>query len=86
MLNRFMSLLALAAALLTVPLLLACTTEDNFRASLYNVHSQETTVYTTNTGTKYHRSSCRYLKQSKNKTTIKKAIAAGNSACKVCKP
>lgn len=47
---------------------------------------QETVVYITNTGTKYHKSTCRYLSQSKIKTTLKKAKAAGNDACKVCKP
>jgi hypothetical protein len=48
--------------------------------------TQESVVYVTRTGTKYHKSSCRYLSQSKIKTTLKKAIAAGNGACKVCKP
>ncbi|SDM06777.1 hypothetical protein SAMN05421813_105147 [Daejeonella rubra] len=55
-----------------------------FPNDLYKV--QETVVYVTNTGTKYHKSSCRYLNQSKIKTTLKKAMAAGNGACKVCKP
>jgi methylphosphotriester-DNA--protein-cysteine methyltransferase len=44
------------------------------------------TVYTTKTGEKYHKSNCRYLKQSKKETTIKKAKAQGYQACKVCKP
>ena len=44
------------------------------------------TVYTTKTGEKYHKSSCRYLKYSKKETTIKNAIALGYDACKVCKP
>ena len=35
------------------------------------------TVYTTKTGEKYHKSNCRYLKQSKKETTIKKAKAQG---------
>lgn len=47
---------------------------------------KEEVVYTTRTGSKYHRSTCRYLSQSKIKTTKEKAIKAGNTACKVCKP
>jgi hypothetical protein len=44
------------------------------------------TVYTTKTGEKYHKTSCRFLKYSKKETTIKKAKALGYVACKVCKP
>ncbi|PZD76622.1 Ada metal-binding domain-containing protein [Mesonia sp. K7] len=43
-------------------------------------------VYITKTGNKYHKSSCRYLKNSKIKTTKTEAKAAGYTACKVCKP
>ncbi|WP_452233158.1 hypothetical protein [Lacinutrix sp. MEBiC02595] len=44
------------------------------------------TVYTTNTGEKYHKSSCRYLKYSKKEYTLEKAIELGFKACSVCKP
>ncbi|WP_435412699.1 hypothetical protein [Psychroserpens mesophilus] len=44
------------------------------------------TVYTTKTGEKYHKSSCKYLKYSKKEVTIKKAMELGYSACSVCKP
>jgi len=44
------------------------------------------TVYTTKTGEKYHKSSCKYLKYSKKETTIDKAKALAFVACKVCKP
>ena len=44
------------------------------------------TVYTTKTGKKYHRESCRYLKHSKNAIKLEKAKAFGYEACKVCKP
>ena len=44
------------------------------------------TVYTTNTGEKYHKSSCRYLKYSKKEYTLKKVKALGFTACSVCKP
>jgi hypothetical protein len=43
-------------------------------------------VYTTETGEKYHKSSCRYLKYSKKEITIKKVKALGYAACKVCNP
>ncbi|WP_452223501.1 hypothetical protein [Lacinutrix chionoecetis] len=43
-------------------------------------------VYTTKTGEKYHKSSCRYLKYSKKEYTLKKALALGFVACSVCKP
>jgi hypothetical protein len=43
-------------------------------------------VYITRTGAKYHVSSCRYLRQSKIKTTKKTAMKDGYSACKVCAP
>jgi hypothetical protein len=48
--------------------------------------TKETVVYTTKTGEKYHRDGCRYLRQSKIKTTKKEAIKNGYGACKVCKP
>lgn len=44
------------------------------------------TVYITKTGSKYHKSTCRTLKKSKIKVTLKQAKADGNEPCKVCKP
>jgi len=49
-----------------------------------NVSAQ--TVYTTKTGTKYHKNNCRYLKYSKKELKIKEAKSLGYVACKVCKP
>lgn len=43
-------------------------------------------VYVTRTGEKYHKSGCRYLSQSKIKTTRAQAEKDGYTACKVCKP
>ncbi|QDT40707.1 hypothetical protein Pan241w_07650 [Gimesia alba] len=43
------------------------------------------TVYITNTGTKYHRGSCRHLKKSKIAITLERARAQ-YSPCKVCNP
>lgn len=42
-------------------------------------------VYVTDTGSKYHRSWCSYLK-SKNPITKEKAISQGYSACSRCNP
>jgi hypothetical protein len=43
------------------------------------------TVYITRTGAKYHRDSCRYLRQSKIATTLKDAVARGFGPRSVCK-
>lgn len=43
-------------------------------------------VYITNTGKKYHKNRCRYLKKSKIKKTLSWAKKHGYKACKVCKP
>jgi hypothetical protein len=48
--------------------------------------TKDSVVYTTKTGEKYYRDGCRYLRQSKIKTTRKEAIKDGYGACKVCKP
>ncbi len=44
----------------------------------------ETTVYVTNTGTKYHRYGCQYLRQSCIEKTLSEAQAEGYGACSVC--
>jgi len=44
------------------------------------------TVYITNTGSKYHRESCSYLKQSKIAIDESDAIARGYTACSRCNP
>jgi hypothetical protein len=46
---------------------------------------QAQTVYITRTGTKYHRSDCRYLHSSKISTTLADA-KLNYTACSVCKP
>lgn len=45
-----------------------------------------TIIYTTNTGTKYHRDGCRYLSSSKILISIENAIAKGLTPCSVCNP
>lgn len=44
------------------------------------------TVYITDDGTKYHRSGCRYLKDSKHEISRADAKAQGYEPCKVCNP
>lgn len=43
-----------------------------------------TYVYITNTGSKYHRGTCRYLWNSKIKIKVSSAKAQGYTACSVC--
>ncbi len=79
-------LLLCAAFVLAAKSLLAEPVRINSTFPVNAYRLQETVVYITNTGTKYHKSSCRYLSQSKIKTTVEKAVASGNGACEVCKP
>ena len=44
----------------------------------------ETIVYITETGSKYHRSTCRTLKDSRIKTTLDSALSNGYTACGIC--
>lgn len=47
---------------------------------------KETTVYITDTGEKYHRGSCRYLRKSKHSISLSEAKSMGYTPCSVCKP
>lgn len=44
------------------------------------------TVYVTDTGHKYHKKNCSYLKYSKNEITLSEAIDENYSPCLVCVP
>ena len=44
------------------------------------------TVYITKPGTKYHKSDCRYLSQSKIAVDLKEAVDRGYTPCSVCRP
>ena len=57
---------------------------DDNNTSLVETDSYE--VYITKTGSKYHRGSCSYLKQSKIGITKSDAIAQGYTACSRCNP
>jgi len=43
-------------------------------------------VFITNTGNKFHKAGCRYLKRSSSAVSREDAIKRGYKACKVCKP
>lgn len=43
-------------------------------------------VYITDTGHKYHKEKCSYLKLTKNKITLAEAIEDGYTPCLVCVP
>jgi len=48
--------------------------------------NNDVVVYRGNTGTKYHRSGCRTLKNGQIEMTLSEAKDMGLEACKVCKP
>jgi hypothetical protein len=47
---------------------------------------RKVTVYITDTGAKYHSTSCRHLRRSKHPISLRDAKAQGYGACKVCRP
>jgi len=54
--------------------------------STRSIASASETVYITNTGHKYHRDGCRYLRYSQSSISESKAIERGYGACSVCNP
>lgn len=48
--------------------------------------ANECTVYIANTGSKYHRSGCQYLKKSQNAISLSSAKAQGYTPCSRCNP
>ena len=66
-------------------------TREEIRAKIqvtsnYSADDEDTTVYITRTGSKYHRGGCRYLKRSKIPMSLKDAVSSGYAPCKVCSP
>lgn len=55
-------------------------------ASSGQSQTQSVTVYVTDTGSKYHRSGCQYLRQSQHAISLSSAKAAGYTACSRCGP
>lgn len=63
----------------------ACGAEAEAQRQQKTVNqSTELTVYITNTGSKYHRSDCRYLRQSSHPISLLSAKSPGYEPCKVC--
>lgn len=63
--------------------------DGNVSQSSSSVSAQDTqsyTVYVTKTGSKYHKSGCRYLSNSQIAMDKNEAISKGYSACSVCNP
>ena len=62
---------------------------DEGKASLQkqsSSYNNSYTVYITNTGSKYHRGSCHYLRYSSYAISVNDARASGYDPCKVCNP
>lgn len=57
-----------------------------FQFNRFVDNKQETTVYITKTGKKYHISSCGYLRQSKISIGKNDAINKGFTPCSKCRP
>lgn len=57
-----------------------------YGASEVRPSKQETTLFITRTGRKYHRQGCRYLRKSAIPISLKDARAAGYTPCSVCGP
>lgn len=51
-----------------------------------NPDNQSATVYTTNTGGKYHSGGCQYLRKSKIEINLKNAKSQGLTPCSKCHP
>jgi hypothetical protein len=93
MINKFAALslimlLAIASFSIASTLPEQAKTDISPQLSLMDdeVSAPATVVYITKTGKKYHRSSCRYLKKSKIKISLKDAKKNKYAPCKVCKP
>ena len=77
-----LALLLLAIACGSQPSQQAVTAIDPIRSTQH----KEATVYITDTGERYHVSSCRYLRYSKHPVSLGEAKRRGYTPCKVCQP
>lgn len=66
--------------------LLSPTSSYSTPKLILKVQNQETTVYITKTGEKYHKDDCSYLRKSKIATTKADAIDRGYTPCSKCRP
>jgi hypothetical protein len=75
-----------ASSVATTTTAVALTTTTTVAVTTTVADTGGTTVYITDTGTKYHRSGCRYLKESQHAISLADAKAQGYEPCKVCDP
>lgn len=61
-------------------------TNNSTTTNSYVNEDQSTTVYITNTGSKYHRIGCSYLRKSQHAISKSDAISQGYEACSRCNP
>jgi hypothetical protein len=73
-------------ALIAAFTLLSPTSSFSTPKLILKVQNQETTVFITKTGEKYHRADCGYLRKSKIATTKADAIDRGYTPCSKCRP
>ena len=78
----FISLLVLAVACGSQPSHHAVSRPE----PVPQTQNNELTVYITDTGKRYHVSSCRYLASSKHAISLGNAKHRGYTPCKVCQP
>lgn len=76
------ALLVLAVGCNSLPSQQAATRHEPAAQSQQN----ELTVYITNTGKRYHVSTCRHLQSSKHAISLSDAKRRGYTPCKVCQP
>lgn len=72
-------------------LALGCSSQPSHQAasrpeSIPQTQNNELTVYITDTGKRYHLSTCRYLSSSKHAIALGDAKRRGYTPCKVCQP
>jgi micrococcal nuclease len=73
-------------ARLTIPLALALAGLAAAGLFLFLGADSSTTVYVTNSGTKYHRDGCSALSRSKIVVTLEDAVRSGYESCGICRP
>jgi len=83
--KRLAAVLGVLVALWGIPI---CIGHTHGSASVVEAAQDPSTitVYITKTGEKYHKGSCRYLRQSKIAVSLKEAVSRGYGPCSVCQP
>lgn len=64
----------------------SATTNKSTKTTTQSNTDTSATVYITDTGSKYHRGSCSYLRSSKHSISKNSAISQGYTACSRCNP